>query len=356
MQKKYNIDIQELEKLLEILSSYHEDEAVSNDIYTLTSAIDRLKNNFNVTENLTFIERIARDLSLYKSCKKHYPHVANFLRQGMVFEEAYRPEYKSIYISDDDSIDLCRDFFNNHGPFFSKAFDEYREDIHDRLMIFEPNKFSEGEVHFLETTGDAFVFAPDYHNITKPSILMHEFEHVIDCFNNPYFYRNKIVRETGSLFMEMIGCNYLAKIFSLEKDHVERRFNVHSIIKSAALYTADKMEILKLIKGYQNANEESIIKNLNKQFGMLKKDIDFLLECHLVSDFYYQISYLIAIELYTIYSNDKDKALYILMDIIMNGNDYNYMTILNKHNIVLNNNVKKYEDDMCLKLAIKKED
>ena len=356
MTKKYNIQLSDLEAILDVLLAYDDDKIVNNDIDTLKTAITRLKNNFNVPDNLTFIEKIARDLSLYGDYKKHYSYVSEFVEQGLLIEEAYKPEYKPIVISHSENIELCRDFFSQHGTFFSNAFEEYCEDIHDRLMFFEPNKYSEGEVHFLETTGDAFVLIPNHPNLTKTSISMHEFEHVIDCFNNPLFYRNKIVREVGSLFMEMIGCDYLAKKFSLKNDNVHRRLNVHSIIKCAALYTADKMEILKLIKGYQNANEESIIKNLNKRFGMSKADIDFLLECHLASDFYYQISYLIAIELYTIYCIDKDKAIYILIDIIMNANDYNYRNILNKHNIVLNSSVKKYEDDMCLKLNLKKED
>ena len=46
----------------------------------------------------------------------------------------------------------------------------------------------DGEIHYLKTTGDAFLLAPDHKDIRKVTILTHEFEHVIDCFNNPDFY------------------------------------------------------------------------------------------------------------------------------------------------------------------------
>ena len=61
---------------------------------------------------------------------------------------------------------------------------------------------------------------------------------------------------------------------------------------------------------------------------------------------------MIAIELYTIYNIDKDKALYILRDIIMNGTDNNIFNILKKYNINIGNNIVSYEQDMCLKLGI----
>ena len=48
----------------------------------------------------------------------------------------------------------------------------------------------------------------------------------------------------------------------------------------------------------------------------------------------------------------KDKALYILMDIIMNGTDKNIFNILKKYNINIGNNIVSYEQDMCLKLGI----
>ena len=41
---------------------------------------------------------------------------------------------------------------------------------------------------------------------------------------------------------------------------------------------------------------------------------------------------MIAIELFNLYVIDKDKALYVLIDIILNGNDYNIFNISN-HNV-----------------------
>jgi hypothetical protein len=352
MKKKYNIQLSNLEKLLDMLSAYQGDETVDADITTLKKAIVRLKNDFTEPIEESLLERMALDLSLYEQYLPLYTHVTDFLKKGLYFSDAVNPDYKSILLTDDETIELCRDFYKEQGTFFSSALDDYIEDIEDHLMFFKPNDNSDGEIHFIESTGDAYVMSPDHQNIKKPSVLIHESEHVIDSFNNPKFYRNLVIREVTSMFMEMIGCDYLAKVLKLEEDHLFRRFHIHSIVKSSGLYIPDKMEMLKAMNAHTNYNEQQMLEHLEKAIDYDKDYVNYLLESNIVQDHYYVIAYMIAIELYEIYNIDKDLALHIVQDIILNGNDFNIFSILKKYNIVINTNVVKYEDDMCLKLGI----
>lgn len=352
MTKKYNIQLSELENLLDMLLPYKYDETVEADIDTLNTAIARLKNNFSCESEDTLLERIAVDLSCFRGYKNVYPHVIDFFSKGLFFKESVNPRYSSILLSDDDAVTLCKDFYKEQGSFFSNALDEFYQDIESHLMFFEPNNNSEGEIHFIESTGDSFVLVPDYKNFMKASILIHESEHVIDSTNNPKYYRNRLVREIGSIFMELIGCDHLAKVLKLDEDHLLRRFHLHSIIKNNSLYIPDKTSILKEVKKHIRLNENKILKIIENKCGFDQDYVNFLFSTNIVEDYYYQLSYMIAIELYEIYNIDKDRSLYILIDFITNGNDYNVFEMLEKHGIKVNSNLEKYEDDMCLKLGI----
>lgn len=352
MAKGYNIQLSELETLLDMLCAYENDDDVSVDIETLKTFINRLKNSFNIHNDESSLEKIAINLGQLSKYKHLFPHIKTLLSKGMYFSDSVDPDYTILDLSDDDSIDLCREFYQEQGSFFSDAVEEYCEDIEDRLLFIEPNNYCDGEMHYLSTTGDAFVLSPNHRDIRKVSILMHEFEHVIDCFNNDKFYRNSYIREIAAMFMEMIGCDYLAKKLRLDEDHLFRRYHIHSIVKSNAVYIPDKMELMRFMNSHKDKDEKTVIKEVEKVLNYEKGYIDYLLGSYLSEDYYYPIAYMIAIELYTIYNSDKEKALYILMDIIMNGNDSNIFNILKKYNIGIGHNIVNYENDMCLKLGI----
>lgn len=353
MASKYNIKVKNLEMLLDIISAYDgSDEMVDFDIVTLTNAINRLKNNFDTSQDIPIADKLARDISLLEEYQECYDYVLDFLSKGLYFERSVNAKYKSIYLKHDDTLDLCMDFYTHQGRFFSEAMEEFYKEKDDHLKFFKPNKFSEGEMVFVQSTGDAFVLSPNYRNFKKATILIHEFEHVVDAYNNPVFYNNMIIREFAAMFMELIGCDFIAKRLSLREDHLIRRFEIHSIVKSAAVYIPTKTEILEFTKGISDESVESVTKKINNKFDVDHDYLNFLLDTHLAQDYYYQISYMIAIELYTIYQIDKDRALYILMDIVVNGDDENIFEYLKKHNIVLNSNLINYENDMCFKLGI----
>ena len=87
---------------------------------------------------------------------------------------------------------------------------------------------------------------------------------------------------------------------------------------------------------------------LNKE-GFSQNDLNFYFEQGIVSEISYQISYLIAIELYMIYYRNKDLALKICEDIIMNGTSENIFKLLDKYGIKLNSNVVNYENKIYKK-------
>ena len=347
----FKIDVNYLEQLYDMICSVGED-SFEDDLMYLKSFIQRLKSDFQ--DKSSFGKRVMsayRDnIYYYELYKKYYIYIRKLLKSNLVFSDTFKPKFREYSISNKDALDLAREFYSKQDPFFSECVEDYvKEDANDHLEFIEPNDNTDGEMLFVESTGDAFVIVPDHKNMTKVSILVHELEHVIDCFNNPKFYKNRIIRECASMFMELVSTNYIGNVLNIKNDPELRRLTIHYIVKREADFLFFKNQILYLGNKYKELNSKGL-NRIIKYYGYTDYDISKLNETCLINDYYYQISYLIAIELYNIYIVDKDKALYILKDIIMNGNDSNILEVLKRHNIELNNSVIDYEEELSNKL------
>ena len=125
--------------------------------------------------------------------------------------------------------------------------------------------------------------------------------------------------------------------------------SISGIQKAAILLIALGPEKSSLI--FKHLKEDDLLRCL-KMYDFSEEDIVFLLEESITQDYSYQLPYLIAVELYVIYHNNRKKALAVLEDIILNGDQYNIFDILNKYGIVLNKNVLYYEDFLYKKITL----
>ena len=350
--RKFKIDINYLEMLYDMIGSTGCEE-FEEDLTTLERFIHRMKHDFNDdTQYRNSIAAYRENIGYYNTYKQYYKYVRSLLKTDLKFYDVVHPNYKVMNIGDRESLDIAVDFFKSQNKFFSDGIEEYLEDdVYEHLEFINPNEKTDGEMHFIESTGDAFVIAPDHKNITKISILIHELEHVIDSFTNPKFFKNRIIRECGSMFMELIGTDYIRSVLDVELNPEMRRFYIHSIMKMDANYLLHKNQLLYLGDKYKEFNSGNL-KKIIQRYGYTLYDITRLNETCLVHDYYYQVSYLIAVELYNLYKKDKDNALFLLEFIIRNGNDNNIFKILDSFGIKLTQGLNQYEEELCLKLGI----
>lgn len=349
MERDYHIDVDFVKYLKDLIYKKYPD---SDDVSKIDYFLDRLNNNFKIPAKESYIERLRRDATSLRDFSSIYKIVKKFRNSGDEYSSVAIPKYREIDISNSDSLTIAHDFYSGLGNFFLDGVDDFYSDLNGSFEFISPNDNTSGEIHFFESTGDVFLIAPDNKDITKVSILIHELEHIIDCYNNPSFYKYFLIRETASMFMEMIGCDYLKKIFKLEHDDVLRRLNIYSITKIDSYFIYHKNQLLYLIDKYGELTNKELKHLLKDKYKFEGSFFRGASEKNIYEDYYYQISQLIAIELYEIYQQDKDKAIYILMDLVMNANDMNFMSFLNKYNIKLCNSIRTYEDDMYLKLGI----
>ena len=349
MQKPYTIEISYLENTIALLrkTSFPTSEI---DTIRLDGYIKRLKENYSSLENADLKESLDEDeenLDYFEPFYKIIEKVSKTkVKKGTI-------SYTKILFSHDETLKLVEDFFKSQGHFYSSGYENFKKNIKNHLQFFKPNVNSDGEILFLKSINESFVSIPDYTNICKLCIAVHELTHVIDAYHNPDFHYNLGIREIDALFMEMIAADYFSKMLNLKKDGNIRKLFLHNIIKSTIDNIQKKTKMLQIYRKHKNAPLESFIVNM-ELYGYTREQIEAYEKYNLVEDYYYVLPHFIAIELYFIYKNNKNKALLILEDIVNNGTDENICELLEKYNIKITKNAKKYSKALKHKLKKKK--
>lgn len=347
MAKDYTISLSYLEQLLDMFSAYKSDYTIAADYEKLNSYINRLKNNYvSQGSSSSLLERLQIDYENLTFYTPYYPLVTALISTKYPSYNFYPSKrYNNIIISNEQVIEIMKDFFKAQGEFFYNQFLEYLSEAKDHLEYINPNDNVDGEMLFLKSIAEAFVTVVNYPNICKLSISSHEFTHVIDAFNNPNFHEQLAIREISSMFMEIIASDYLVQKLNLGNDNFKRRSYLHAIVKEQAENIKRKTELLQLYGKHQDESKKRLFASLRNN-GFSKKAITEYEKYCLIEDYYYIIAHLTAIELYFIYLEDPNKALAILEDIIMNGTDHNILSILANHNIILTKHLDEYEDNL----------
>lgn len=349
MKKVYDIKIKDLENILALLKENSHDSVVMTDAIRLEEYIKRIKNSFKSTDVISLFEQIQDDVEYHDFYKPFYPIVEKFIFTGRTIDELDSDiRYKSILFSDDQVVGDVIEFYGRQSKLFYSQVLEFYNEADDHLKFIKDSYDTEGETLFLKSVGEAFVFSPNYSNITKFTILIHEIQHVIDFYINPDFTEEYVIRETIAMFMEMIAADYISSKYKLFDEGFKRQQYLHTIVKYQAHNVLFKTDALDIVSDSKLLGQDEIINLLNKE-GFDQDDLNFYFDQGITTDMAYQMAYLIAIELYTIYYKDKDLALKICEDIIVNGNANNIFSLLDKYDIKLNNNVIGYENKIYKK-------
>lgn len=349
MKKVYDIKIKDLEEILKQLKENMYDSTTMMDAIRLEDYIKRIKNEFRPTDDISVFEQLQDDLEFHSFYKPLYPFIERFIFTGRTVDELNSSmKYQSVIFTDEQVVADVMEFYGHQGTLFHSQLLDYYDELEYHLKFINTVADTDGESLFLKSIGEAFVFVPNYSNVTKFTILIHELQHVIDFFINPSFSEEFVIRETIAMFMEMLACDYIAKKYNLYSEGFKRQQYLHAILKYNAHNVMYKTDILDIAEEHKGLNETELNSLLNKE-GFDCDDLNFYFEQGIVSEVSYQISYLIAIELYMIYYKDKELALKICEDIIKYGTSDNILELLDKYGIKLNSNVVNYENKIYKK-------
>lgn len=349
MKKAYDIKINDLKELLKLLYANSNDFMVLKDAVKLESYIKRLENNFCTEDSSSLLEKMAGDIQLMPFYKPFYPFIEKFLNIGIdPCEFDTDITYKTIKLSDQQIVSDTQTFFATQGESIYKNYCDFMEEASDHLSFISPHNNTDGETISLKSIGESYVFSPNYSDITKFTILVHEIQHVIDFYINPDFSDYYIIRESIAIFRELVACDFIANKYNLKDENYKRQYVIHATIKCQAYNLRYKTEILNIINGNRSLNSTELLKSLEEK-GFDKEDVEFYFEEDISTNYVYQIAYLIALELYDLYKVDKEKCFIVVDDIIENGNPINILSLLSEYGITLNNNVDNYERKLIKK-------
>ena len=339
MERDYNIKLTDLKRKLKYLKKIDDgSDLFRSDIFNLETFIRRYDSNFQTPlgyVNDDFWDDVLEDVAGLNLSSKIISILQGLNLDFNPFAE-YSANYTSLYLSDNDAVDLAYEFYRT-----------------DHLQFIQPNKYTDGEVINLRSTRDRYIFSPSNPDITKVTILIHEIQHAIDGLENNDFSYHFLISEVASLFMELLACDFAAKKLNVPSDGDKRKASIQSIIVNDSIYLVDKFEMFQSLNGLQVSNLDQLYAELNKK-GYPNDEVDEYLKYSVSSMISYQLPLLIAIELYKLYKADKIDALETLLGIIRYGTNDNIFDILQGIELYPGIGFKEYQDDLVKKLQLKR--
>ena len=271
---------------------------------------------------------------------------------------------KRVSLTDNDILLITHDFYKSIDPFFFSHFMMNYRQRHDHFKFKKYHGFGKiyGEIFTLPSIEGSFIKV--YRNNTQEDALttIHEYAHAISVLiNNNHSDEEKILySEVDSLFFEMIASDFLDEYLNTSSAPIYKA-DLHSenIGMSSSLKS-----IFELILAEENIdggfhNHFSLIKNALGNCNLKLGELFKLLTFPEIDAIVYVTSYLIALELYTLYQVDKEKALFYLKQFILlknlKINEY-YDSIL-ELGIIPNSSCEDYQkqcEEDILKLTRKK--
>lgn len=233
------------------------------------------------------------------------------------------PYQKTISLSRKDILDLTHDFYKQALDkfLFHNFLKHFRNRYtHIRFMNESESQDFMGETINIPSLNEAFITVLRNYEIEDVLTTIHEYGHAMSISINPthVYGANRTFCELDTLFMEMIGADYLDSIFK-NGESLLAKASTHEIQCCTAELLTSKLNLVEAEEEfYKNGyTSNKILKESAKKYCKLKPEEveDIIQEGSLSYD--YSISYIFAIELYKMYQEDRDKALYYLRKLIL---------------------------------------
>ena len=236
------------------------------------------------------------------------------------------PRLPTCYLQKNELLDITHDFYKSLNDFFFGNFMKnfYRRYDHITFYPYDTNSEYIGETIFLPSLKESFIKVFRSFTIDDALTTIHEYGHATTVSINPrhLITPNKtLYTEIDTIFMEFIAADYIDKTMNLQISslHKSHEINKTSCNAETLLAHIDLIKAEPLTKGgYQN---NKMLKHIAlNQCDIEPDELEELLHNPDINSSIYLTSFMFALELYKIYLEDKEKALYILKQIILLDN------------------------------------
>lgn len=261
------------------------------------------------------------------------------------------PNSKLYIIRKNEILDLLHDFFKNATtPEFDKIFSKIVS-LKNICVFSDDSVTFDGDSIYLPYYEEQYMRFNYSFNFNDAVTGAHESGHGIEQYLNPasslYF---GLFDEVISTFFEFLFANY----YTNSPDFSEDSITCSALQFYRNNYTASRLlDDFYLVKQVEPKGNRTLEESVRYYIRKNKKFVRDVLNSNTLNDFPYMIGYLIAIELYYIYLQDRDKAFYLVKKIceMHHSDDYggfiNYLEFLG---ININEHVEDYQAYLKRKL------
>ncbi len=241
---------------------------------------------------------------------------------------------KYRYISNEHAFTLVHDFFLNTDQDFAKLFLKLYKDRYKSVLFEESNFINSisgtyGSCQFIDVVNKNYISVQDCQGIQKVSCLAHECGHAVSNLYRPsnvYNSKDEFLSEVPSIFFEWTFIEEVSKKLSLW-DSLATCFDQFILFHDIAYALAQHKNLVEAFRVNDYMIDKDFYSFLKQEHGLTKGVVLDSIKTNIDSDGCYVISFMVVLELLSIYRQDKKEALRILKKIISLSKNDSYEVI-----------------------------
>ena len=284
---------------------------------------------------ITYASKYQRYFELFEKYQKLRNNILKKYDVNQDEIENYFLDIEDIYkfknYTTDESFEITKDFFGNLDNTFYKYFLKLYKNRYNLTKV-EEEKYDlehDGCCMFVEGLNKPYIWVSDKAGIQKVNNLIHESGHAITQLQNPERIigaKDYFGTEIETTFFELIFVNDYLK----DKNEVEQALiNLeHLLIDFAEIDLLMNQKII--VSTYNNEKiklDKELYRRLRTEYNLTRNNVNNSLMIDTMEYGTYLVAYVVALELLSIYKQDKKEAIKILKSIIKDYQKDTYITI-----------------------------
>ena len=334
----YLWDRKHINELINYLKSMPQNENTNEVIETDLEILNFIKAIFHSIENYKTV--MLDDEEKYETVSIYTDITNGILNKGYHLDDITKEKYKRIESSRKDILAFTRDNIKNIDKKWAELLEPH---FRDKRYINFHSKHN--NTIFLTYLNKVFISLSKENNIEDFITPTHEYLLILT-----YLLNNKAIdtieREALPILGELITTHEMRKKHLFTKETIKADLNSFYIVDQQLKAYPYRLDVLT-----KKIEFENITKHIMTKFNVKKGDIKLIYDYSL--DYIYSIilSYFLAIELFEIYKQDKEKCIYICNQIITSNKSFTEK--LNEHNIELTKSSDKYIKELKKNITTK---
>lgn len=268
----------------------------------------------------------------------------------ITYEPLKVPELKRCNLSKDDLLSITHDFYKSLNKFFFGNFMKnfYRRKDHIVFKSHREDSLYVGETITLPSLKESFIEILRQYTIDDALTTIHEYSHATSVSINPHHLSSSktLYTEIDTIFMELIASDYLDNLMKSNNSSIIKasKLNEFSCSADTICSQIDLIEAEKYTRNGFKSNKQL------KQIALEKCELDpleveDLLNYPEIHSSIYLTSFMFALELYRLYKEDQEKALYYLKKIILldDLSEEQYYSNIKRFGIIPNLSTREFQ-------------